>query len=319
MLAFEPGDRFADCGEALGALEACQADFSYRSQERQLSRMICDLFADDKREEEARLAKLLKREDGAPPNPYVRPDTTLDTRLNGQASAASSAKPRAARRWGARWRIWLAAGLGALLLTVSGLLWFHHAPSRRQTPPTGDDAFQARRFNPATPTPATPPAGAAGSTDQAVLAQQAQDLMATDPEAARRLWRKLLILSPAHAEAHFNLGLLHIQAGEYQPAIAAFAKVLESHPQMADALFNLGYAQAKSGQYDEAIASYRQAADLRTPYQDEVFYNLATVHEIRGDWQKALQNLQMAIEFNPDNDRARDYFEQLESKHRQSP
>jgi tetratricopeptide (TPR) repeat protein len=209
--------------------------------------------------------------------------------------------------------------LAVLLLTVSGLLWYRHAASPRQTPSTGDGAFQARGFNPSLPTQSRPSPAAGVSADQAALAQQAQDLMATDPEAARRLWRKLLVLSPAHAEAYFNLGLLYIRAGEYQPAIAAFQKVLESHPQMADALFNLGYALAKSGQYDQAIVSYRQAAALQPPYQDEVFYNLATVHEIQGDWQKALQNLQMAIEFNPDNDRARDYLEQVQSKYRQSP
>ena len=48
-------------GNEEDALEACQADFSYRSQERQLSRLICDLFADDKVEEEQRLAEHLQQ------------------------------------------------------------------------------------------------------------------------------------------------------------------------------------------------------------------------------------------------------------------
>ncbi|MBL0713450.1 MAG: tetratricopeptide repeat protein [Desulfosarcina sp.] len=154
---------------------------------------------------------------------------------------------------------------------------------------------------------------------QASLERQAEALMDTDPEKARMLWHKILASAPDHAEAYFNLGLLHIRSEEYQPAVAAFEKVLSLQPQMADALFNLGYAYAKSGRYDQAVASYTRAAAMKPPYQDEILYNLATVLEIQGDWQKALQKLQIALELNPDNDRARDYLDQVQAKYVQSP
>jgi tetratricopeptide (TPR) repeat protein len=322
MLAFIPADRFTDCGEVLSALEGCQADFSYRSQERQLSRLVCDLFADDKSLEEAKLAELLQKDDSGLPNPYVRPDTTAASIATGRAPVPESSTALAwlrRRRYG--WRPWLAAGLAALLLTAAGLaLWRHRPVPRADQPKTAEEAFQARRYaEPAPHQTATARSGEDGTHDQDLWARQAQTLMDTDPERARQLWHQVLLSAPDSAEAYFNLGLLHIRSGEYEPAIAAFEKVLQLQPQMADALFNLGFAFAKSGQYDQAIARYTQAVDLNPPYRDEILYNLATVHEIQGDWRKALQNLEMAIELNPDNDRAREYLGQIQRKYRQSP
>ena len=321
MLALAPDERFADCGEALRALEGCQADFSYRSQERQLSRLMCDLFADDKALEEQKLAELLQHGADARPNPYVRPDTA--SRIPEDPPPPS--QPPTTTALGRSWRrlvrrpLWLAVGLGALVL-VSGLaFWFIPSAPTVDKAAVDQNNFAARRYTHTSRMPAGGRSVADAAINAAALAQQASALMDTDMAEARRLWRKILVTVPDHAEAHFNLGLLHIRAGEYQPAIAAFQKVLEFQPQMADALFNLGFAYVKSGQYDQAVASYSQAADLNPPYRDEVLYNLATVLEIQGDGPKALQKLGMALELNPDNDRIRVYFEQMRSQYSPSP
>jgi tetratricopeptide (TPR) repeat protein len=325
MLAFTPEERFADCNEVLNALEACQADFSYRSQERQLSRLICDLFADDKVEEEQRLAEHLQQGASPLPNPYVRPDTTvIGDESDGEPAAPI--KGMAGAAWRRPWLGWAAAGCGLLLLMGGGLFFgLNRSMTTAEKVVEGKEAFEARRFAEAADLfedvlaqKSIPPGDIEGQY-LISLERQAETLMETDPEAARRLWRKILASAPDHVAAHYNLGLLHIGASEYQPAIASFQAVLTYQPQMADALFNLGYAYAKSGQYDEALASYQQAVDQSPPYQDEILYNLATVYEIQGDWQKALQKLQMAVELNPDNERAREYLDKVRSKYAQSP
>ena len=320
MLAFVPADRFADCGEVLGALEGCQADFSYRSQERQLSRMVSDLFVDEKGVEEERLAELLQQGEKASPNPFVRPDTETPGRASGRTIplGGQSSLVNGLRRRLGTWPAWLALGLGGLLVAVGLSLWLNRPNGDPHDTAAGKAAFKARPYVETSP-PEAPRTDPHTTEDRTVLVQQALALMDTDAEAARQLWREILAADADNAEAHFNLGLLHIRSGEYQPAIASFQKVLMVQPRMADALFNLGFAYTKSGQYDQALASYDRAVALSPPYQDEVLYNLATVHEIQGDWQKALQKLQMALKFNPDNDRARDYFERLKHEHRQSP
>ncbi len=326
MLAFAPDDRFADCGEVMNALEGCQADFSYRSQERQLSRLISDLFADEKIQEENKLAEHLLRVEGAAPNPYVRPDTTVIGNETAGAPAVPI-EPAPGAATGRRWRVWMAATATGLLVLLAGgvFFWLNRPVTTAEKVVEGKEAFEARRF-----------AEAADLFEEALeqepdqpdnveshylasLERQAENLMTTDPEEARRIWRKILASEPDHLAAHFNLGLLYISAAEYQPAIASFTAVLKQQPQMPDALFNLGYAYAKSGRYDEAVASYQQAADQRPPYQDEILYNLATVYEIQGDWQKALQNLELAVELNPDNERAREYLEKVQTQNDQSP
>ncbi len=318
MLAFVPADRYSDCGEVLSALEGCQADFSYRSQERQLSRMVCNLFADDKQAEEDKLAALLKASDDASPNPYVRPDTGAAAGEGTSSSVGWAALKALWRRPGPR-MAWLAVGVALLGLAGGVTFWVSRPASPPAKPGREKTVFAARPYTEAPQATPTPAAEQKAAPDQGKRAQQALALMDSDIEAARRIWREILADTPDNAEAHFNLGLLYIRSGEYQPAAAAFRRVLALQPQMPDALFNLGFAYAKSGRYDEAVESYTQAVALDPPYQDEILYNLATVLEIQGERQKALQKLQTAIELNPENERARDYFEQLQRKYRQTP
>ena len=319
MLAFVPADRYSDCGEVLNALEGCQADFSYRSQERQLSRMVGTLFAEDKQSEEEKLAALLKASGDAAPNPYVRPDSAGAALAERASSSVGwSARQALRNRPGLRGAL-LAIGVGALFLAGGLTLWFSR-PAPHPLKPAGDKmVFAARPYAETPPAPQKQSADQEAVSDQAQRTQEALALMDTDVEAARQIWREILAVSPDNAEAHFNLGLLYIRSGEYQPAVAAFRKVLTLQPQMPDALFNLGFAYTKSGRYDEAVESYNRAVALNPPYRDEILYNLATVLEIQGDRQKALQKLQTAIELNPENERARDYFEQLKRQYRQTP
>ncbi len=319
MLAFVPADRFNDCGEVLSALEGCQADLSYRSQERQLSRMVCDLFADDKQTEEEKLAVLLQESDDASPNPYVRPETT---------TPAPAVRRSLSSRWSAFKAFWcrsgirralLVVGLAGLVLVTGLMFWFRRPAAPPPKPAPEKTEFKARPYAETPKAPKKTDADEAKAQDQAQRIQQALALMDTDVEAARKTWREILAAAPDNTEAHFNLGLLYLRSGEYQPAITTFHKVLMLQPQMPDALFNLGFAYAKSGRYDQAVENYSRAAALHPSYEDEILYNLATVLEIQGEWQKALQKLQTAIELNPENERARDYFEQLKHQYRQTP
>ena len=123
-LAFVPADRFSDCSQVLSALEGCQADFSYRSQERQLSRMVSDLFTEEKNLEEEKLAELLAGDGHTPPNPYVRPDTSL-LESTGEGAAKLSAGSSVFERLRRSPASWIGIGLGGLLLAAGLAFWYN--------------------------------------------------------------------------------------------------------------------------------------------------------------------------------------------------
>lgn len=56
-----------------------------------MSRLVCDLFAEDKSQEESKLAELLQQGKNGLPNPYVHPDTTA-------AYSAPAGRPRRLRQ-----------------------------------------------------------------------------------------------------------------------------------------------------------------------------------------------------------------------------
>lgn len=318
MLAVDPGHRYASCTEILADIERCLADFSYRQQERQLGQLLCRLFAAEKQEEEKRLEALMQTagtpvralEGGFAGEGGVAPGSSV-----GQSKGV---KPRFGKRWG------LGLAAAALLLCLALGLWLRPDAVERG-PVAGREAFQVRAFEkadghsqaagldrPASNRPAT-------AQDLKAREQEAEALMGQDSKAALALWQKIVGLQPDNVKALFNIGLIHIRQEAYPQAIADFQSVLVLAPDLPDALFNLGYASAQNGQYDQARISYQRAARLAPPYRDEILYNLAIVQEIQGDLPSALQNLEMAIEFNPRNRRALDYRRQLQSKYAKTP
>ena len=73
---------------------------------------------------------------------------------------------------------------------------------------------------------------------------------------------KTVALQPDFAEMHGNLGLVLLDLGRLDDAIAAFETALALDPDFAAAHGNLGDALHLQGRLDEALASHRQAISL---------------------------------------------------------
>jgi Flp pilus assembly protein TadD len=63
-------------------------------------------------------------------------------------------------------------------------------------------------------------------------------------------------------KTHNNLGLVLVDCGQIDEAIAHYRRALEIRPDFAEAQYNLGIALAQHGQAAEAIAHFRTALDL---------------------------------------------------------
>jgi tetratricopeptide (TPR) repeat protein len=116
---------------------------------------------------------------------------------------------------------------------------------------------------------------------------------------AEHLYRQVLDIDPAHADAIHLLGMLAFQAGELDRAAATIGDAIALHPAAASYHSNLGNVLEAQDKLDEAAASYRCALALR-PGLAETHVNLGNVLRAMGDVDGALAEYRLALQCNPD-------------------
>ncbi|MBJ6801184.1 glycosyltransferase [Geomonas propionica] len=84
------------------------------------------------------------------------------------------------------------------------------------------------------------------------LARQATELERL--QEAQELWHLLLQGTPGHAEAHFNLGYLHLAAGDYGLGYQHALLATELDPELKEAAFNLAKCELYRGHVPAALA-----------------------------------------------------------------
>ncbi len=80
------------------------------------------------------------------------------------------------------------------------------------------------------------------------------------PDDARATLEEALAMRPDHAEHLFNLGVLDLEARQFDAARARFEEALTRQPNFALALLNLGYIAKVQGRLDDAESIYQRAA-----------------------------------------------------------
>ncbi len=108
-------------------------------------------------------------------------------------------------------------------------------------------------------------------------------------------YEQVLRLKPDYVEAHNNLGIALQQLGRVQEAIEQYEQALRLEPDDALAQYNLGVAFSQVGRFEEAIRHYEQA--LRLTPDDASAHNklggclsrLGKVHEAMAQWEQALR------------------------------
>lgn len=93
-------------------------------------------------------------------------------------------------------------------------------------------------------------------------------------------------------------GLVMLQRGQYEQAVAAFDRVLEQTSRDAEALVNRGIAYDEWGKSEQAIASYTQALSI-DPNLAAAYYNRGNSKNRLGDMEGAIADYSQAIEQQP--------------------
>ncbi len=111
-----------------------------------------------------------------------------------------------------------------------------------------------------------------------------------------------LNIDPESQEALYALAMFYQEAGEAESAISAYNKLLTLDPENVYATYNLGYVNlVLLGDYEAAATYFEKAARMRPSYF-EAIYNLGYCHELMGNYGRAREfyNAALEIEVNYD-------------------
>ncbi len=124
-------------------------------------------------------------------------------------------------------------------------------------------------------------------------------LQVGQPQAALALFRDAAAVRPGDAEVHNMSGEACRSLGDYEAAIAAYRRALELDPGHAGACNNLGNAYREAGRTDAAIEAYRRALEI-DPDLPMAHNNLGVALRNGGRSEEAIRHFEKAIELVPD-------------------
>lgn len=121
----------------------------------------------------------------------------------------------------------------------------------------------------------------------------------------------LLAFEPDYEVAHYQSGVVSLEAGDYDKAISHFDKVVSLRPEMGSSMQPLlantysekGRSLAEAGQLGKAIKALEKAR-LIEPDRSATYNSLGIVYYLMGKMALATQNWKMALTVDPTNSEA---------------
>ncbi|BAY17317.1 TPR repeat-containing protein [Anabaenopsis circularis NIES-21] len=120
-----------------------------------------------------------------------------------------------------------------------------------------------------------------------------------DTEKAIAFYRQTLVINPALASVHSNLGIALKQQGLLTEAIQHYQEAIALQPNSAQFHYNLGLAFQQLGNLEAAKDSYHQATILQPSYA-LAYNNLGLVLLHLGEIEAAISCYETAIQLQPD-------------------
>jgi tetratricopeptide (TPR) repeat protein len=118
-------------------------------------------------------------------------------------------------------------------------------------------------------------------------------------------------LAPPQAPCYCNRAMAQAAAGRIDRALKDYDHALHHDPAFAAAALNRGILHLGEKHYGAALTDLRKAAELGAD-PGTVRYNLALVHLAQKDRKAALSCLQQALQLRPDNQQAKELYDQLQ-------
>lgn len=135
------------------------------------------------------------------------------------------------------------------------------------------------------------------------------DAASIDPAILEHL-RSLGYLDTASPTGDRNLASLHVEAGRYAEAEAAYRKLIEDKPDDGAIRTSLAATLGFLGRYDEALEQLAEAERL-SPLNPEIYHNRGVVFERQGKPEEAVAQYREAVRYAPDFKPSRDALKRL--------
>ena len=121
-----------------------------------------------------------------------------------------------------------------------------------------------------------------------------------DLDAAKGIYKQVLIIDPNHAASWMNLGLTYNKLGSSDKALAALNRAKQLTPDKSAVHYNIGNIYMDQGALRPAMSAYRQA--LRTnPKFGDASNNLGETLIRQGDHSAAIAEFRRGLIYNPDH------------------
>src|SRR4029453_3624318 len=117
---------------------------------------------------------------------------------------------------------------------------------------------------------------------------------------AEAIYRQVLAVQPASAEAWCYLGIALHDQERYDEAVAMYRRTLELKPKFPICLNNLGNTFRRIGRLSEAVDCFDKALALKPDYLI-AYKNKGTTLCWEGHVDAALKNYEQALKFGPDD------------------
>lgn len=121
-----------------------------------------------------------------------------------------------------------------------------------------------------------------------------------DPSAAAR-YREAIAQGDCAADAWCNLGILESQAGHHREALECFSKSLQVDSGLFEAHYNLGNLHFELGNIDPAKLHYEVARSIDPTYPN-LYFNLGLVLALADDVEGAIGALKQYLEMSAADD-----------------
>jgi tetratricopeptide (TPR) repeat protein len=112
-------------------------------------------------------------------------------------------------------------------------------------------------------------------------------------------YQKAIEIKPDRAEAHTGIGTAMVKQLKYAEAIAPLRRAIEIDKQSSMPYLLLGLAEMMTGDYQAAEADLLRAQEIGKPALAHIY--LANLYDLRGEPQKAIDQLQAFLKENPDS------------------
>jgi tetratricopeptide (TPR) repeat protein len=179
-----------------------------------------------------------------------------------------------------------------LLYEIKGCLWFDHLNDRKEGLACLEKAVS---LNPT-------------AFNLVALAARISD---SDPGRAKQIYEELLKSDSKNVEVIYGLAKVNMKQGKWIDGLELAIKGCQLQPSNPSINCLLAFAHFNLGRIEEALKYYQKAEKLEYPDKAYVYNSIAACYQKLGKARKARQYARKALNINPDDEEAKNFFRVL--------